>query len=292
MKCLICNCDIPNRQKFAIHLSKEHNINTLTYKSIYKPDKDEKLLECPICGQYNIKQLTHHLTWKHNLTKEDFLAKYPDTKLWIDEISERCARAQQLGIETYRDNLKENPNYYDDVYKKRSQNRNYDEIAEKTKLTRIKNHSNEKMSIRVKKLWQNEDYRKLQSDKAKEQHKNGLTKIIMDKAGKKRYNITLNNIEYSMRSTWEVKLATFLYENNIEFEYEPFAIKYMFNNKEKLYYPDFYIKKTNLILEVKPLNLCNNEMVIAKRLSCINKGYNYMFITENELDKLNTIKFE
>lgn len=291
MLCLICNCELANRQQLATHLKNVHNTNTKEYKLKYKLDKDDNLLECPICGEYNFKQLTHHITWKHNLSKTDFLQQFPDTKLWIDEISERCAKAQSIGIKTFKKNLKENPHYYDDMYVQRTLHRDVVTISNKVRQTRIKNNSNEKMSQRVKELWQDENYRMLQSNKAKNQHKNGLTDIILNKSGKKRYLITLGNITYNMRSTWEIKVAEYLYNHNIDFKYEPFAIRYNYNNESHLYYPDFYITTNNIILEVKPFSLCSDDKVIAKKLACESEGYRFMFITENELEHLNEINF-
>lgn len=291
MLCLICNCELANRQQLATHLKSVHNTNTKEYKLKYKLDKDDNLLECPICGEYNFKQLTHHITWKHNLSKTDFLQQFPDTKLWIDEISERCAKAQSIGIKTFKNNLKENPHYYDNMYAERASHRDNESISNKIRQTRIKNNSNEKMSQRVKELWQDENYRMLQSNKAKNQHKNGLTNIILNKSGKKRYLITLGDITYNMRSTWEIKVAKYLYNHNIEFKYEPFAVRYNYNNESHLYYPDFYITTNNIILEVKPFSLCSDDKVIAKKLACESKGYKFMFITENELEHLNEINF-
>lgn len=292
MKCLICGVDIPNRQKLAHHLSTIHNTNTADYKIQYKPDKNSNLLECPICGKYNMKQLTQHITDIHKLTKDEFLTQYPNTKLWIDEISERCSKAQSKGIQTYRNNLANDSHYYDDVYAKRHTKRNYEEIADKIRRTRIERGTNKKMSERVKLLWQKEDYRNMQSEKAKEQHKQGLTKIIMEKSGKKRYNITLGNVTYHMRSTWEVKVAIDLYERHIKFKYEPFAITYKYKEDTRLYYPDFYLEDYNTVIEVKPLNLCENEMVIAKKNACIEQGYKFMFITDNDIDNLPQIIYE
>ena len=292
MKCLICNEEFSNRQKFAYHLNTTHNINTKEYKIKYKPDKDNNLLECPICGKYNMKQLTQHLTDIHKITKDEFLEQYPNTKLWVDEISERCSRAQSVGIETFKNNLKTDPHYYDDMYKKRAENRNWDGFAEKVRKTREERGTNEKMSKLSKRNWQDADYRKLQSDKAKKQHENGLTQIIMERSGKKRYKVTLNNVTYSMRSTWEIQFATYLNESNIEFKYEPFSITYEYNNSKKLYYPDFYIPKYNLVIEVKPFSLINNGQVIAKQEACLALNYKFMFITENELKQLDKIQFE
>lgn len=292
MICLICNCEMKNRQQLAYHLNSVHHINTHNYKIKYKLDKDSNLLECPICDEYNLKQLTHHLTWKHNLTKEQFLQQFPNTKLWIDEISERCAKAQSKGIETFRNNLENDPHHYDEMYKRRSEHRDNASITAKIKQTRKERNTDERVSKITKQLWQRDDYRKLQSNKTKLQHKNGLTDIIVKKSGRKRYTVTLGNSTYSMRSTWEVDLATYFYNHNIGFKYEPFTIKYRYMGEIKLYYPDFYLQQSNLIIEVKPLDLCKEERVIAKKNACIEQGYKYMFITENELKVLDTIKFE
>lgn len=292
MKCLICDNEFSSRQKFAHHLNSVHNTNTKEYKLQYKPDKDNNLLECPICGKYNMKQLTQHLTDIHNITKEDFIAQYPNTKLWIDEISERCSKAQSKGIKTFKSNLEKDPNYYAESFANRAKNRDNVAIAEKVRQTRIERGTNEKMSERVKLLWQDENYRNFQIEKTKRQHENGLTEIITKKSGKKRFKITLNNVTYYMRSTWEIAFATYLNEHNIEFKYEPFAIKYEFNEKVKTYYPDFYIINSHLVVEIKPYNLCNDLKVQAKKLATEAQGYKFMFITENELNSLNTIQFE
>jgi hypothetical protein len=292
MKCLICGNEFENRQKFAYHINNMHNINIKEYKLKYKPDKDVTLLECPICGKYNMKQLTQHLTDIHKITKDEFLIQYPDTKLWIDEISEHCSRAQSIGMDVFRNNLKQNPHFYDEMYHKRREKVDYSKFAEKVRNTRIMRGTNLKMSARVKHMWADADYRKMQSEKAKQQHANGLTEIIVKNSGKKRYPLTLNNVTHNMRSTWEVQLGKYLYEHNIKFLYEPFAIKYTYNEKERVYYPDFLIVSSELVIEVKPQNLCNNDMVIAKKLATESMGYKFIFITENELSHLDDIQFE
>lgn len=52
---------------------------------------------------------------------------------------------------------------------------------------------------------------------------------------------------------------------------------YTFNDKNKKYYPDFYIPKDNLIIEVKSFWTYNKELEknILKEASVINQGYNF-----------------
>ena len=140
-------------------------------------------------------------------------------------------------------------------------------------------------------MWKDENYRKMQSEKAKKQHENGLTEIIVKRSGKKRYHVTLGDITYSMRSTWEVKFAKFLYENNVNFKYEPFVIKYVYNDKVRSYYPDFIIEGTNILYEVKPKHLIGKDINIAKMNASIEQGYNFIYITEDNLNNLDCFEF-
>ena len=239
-----------------------------------------------------MKQLTQHITDIHKLTKDEFLTQYPNTKLWVEEVSERCSKAQNIGIQTYRDNLANDPHYYDDVYAKRYKKRNHEEIANKTRKTRIERGTNEKMSERVKKMWENPEYRQMQVEKTKRQHENGLTDIVVNTHAGNKYYTEINGIVYYFKSSWEVKFAQFLFENTIDFQYEPFYIKYMYDGRECKYYPDFYLKSCNLLIEVKPMELCENDKVIAKKNACIAQGFKFMFVTQNELKDLESLRFD
>lgn len=57
-------------------------------------------------------------------------------------------------------------------------------------------------------------------------------------------------------------------------------ILYNLNGKDRYYFPDFYIPKDNLIIEVKSQFTYdhNKTMTLAKRDACIMQGYNFKFI--------------
>lgn len=57
-------------------------------------------------------------------------------------------------------------------------------------------------------------------------------------------------------------------------------IKYFFKGKERLYYPDFYIPKHNLIIEVKSdyTKRLESGKILAKKQATINLGYKYLEI--------------
>jgi hypothetical protein len=57
-------------------------------------------------------------------------------------------------------------------------------------------------------------------------------------------------------------------------------ILYNFEGKERRYYPDFYIKSTNTIIEVKSqwtFNL-HKEKNLAKEQACLQQGFNFQFM--------------
>ena len=66
------------------------------------------------------------------------------------------------------------------------------------------------------------------------------------------------------------------------------TIKYFFNGKNRVYYPDFYLKKYNLIVEIKSSYYYNISLDknLAKQKSCIEQGYNYLFILNKDYSEL------
>lgn len=67
------------------------------------------------------------------------------------------------------------------------------------------------------------------------------------------------------------------------------SIKYVYKSKEHIYYPDFYIKDLNLIVEIKSLKWFNEHLDknLEKEKACKKLGYNFIFIINK-----NYIKFE
>ena len=57
-------------------------------------------------------------------------------------------------------------------------------------------------------------------------------------------------------------------------------IKYMFENNNHTYYPDFYVKSTNTIIEVKSQWTFDKhkEKNLAKKQACVQQGFNFEFV--------------
>lgn len=80
------------------------------------------------------------------------------------------------------------------------------------------------------------------------------------------------------------------YINKIEIDHID-SISYNFKNKIKHYHPDFYNKKLNLIIEIKSDYTFNLELDknLAKQKSCLDKGFNFIFIINKNYDDFNLL---
>lgn len=147
---------------------------------------------------------------------------------------------------------------------------------------KIRKDSSKRLSSTLRRLWSDDDYSRKMSKKMYDQHHNDpdnkLTKSILNRTLVVYTN--KNNDSYIMRSSWEVRFAEFLDSNGISYKYESLAIKY----EDSVYYPDFYLPQYNLIVEVKPSSLVEDEIVQKKMKAAIEAGYNFQFITEEELE--------
>lgn len=69
------------------------------------------------------------------------------------------------------------------------------------------------------------------------------------------------------------------------------GLKYSFNGKERIYYPDFYLPEFNLIIEIKNGYLLNRdaEIIKAKEKACFSAGFDYLLINNKDYTEFNQI---
>lgn len=99
---------------------------------------------------------------------------------------------------------------------------------------------------------------------------------IFEKQMKSSFRIKeFNGIIY--QGTYELDFILFCMSNGIEFERGP-VIEY----EDGTYHSDFYIKKINLIAEIKSSYTYNKELSknSKKQKACIDRGYNFIFIID------------
>lgn len=156
--------------------------------------------------------------------------------------------------------------------------------------------SSQVMKDNLTKMWSDSDYVKSQSDRLRYRHKydDKYKASIINNSGKKRYSYYSPSLlrVINCRSSWEVIVASVLDDHNIDYEYECMVIKYKLDGNDKSYYPDFYLPKYNMILEVKPKYLTKDPVVQLKKKYSEKMNYEYLFITEENIDSFisNVIK--
>jgi len=98
------------------------------------------------------------------------------------------------------------------------------------------------------------------------------------------------NTSLYYQGTYEKHFLDFCFENNIVVENGP-SVKFLFENKNKIYYSDFYLKEKNLIIEIKSDYYYKKylEKNFVKQKSCIEQGYNFIFIIDKDYTIFNNV---
>ena len=111
--------------------------------------------------------------------------------------------------------------------------------------------------------WQDEKYRQDQLERLSNNSKN---------PSRRSYRMA-DGTSVVLRSSWEFVLYQKLKKSNVAFGYECLRIPYIYQGVRHEYIPDFYIQELNLILEVKPKHLWEDEIVQIKINASKSLGY-------------------
>lgn len=266
-----------------------------------------KFVVCRICGKKG-RILTNHLKIKHNLSRKEYESQYNSPAV--------CYERQLIQIERNKllnDKLSTDPYYIDLMKKVRSANGKLPQVQEALQNGKKVWSSSEEGRLRnseiMKDLHLNHNIQKkategkLKSKKFHNQKSQHMTNVLNEKwkdeewksehlrkmfDGSRKSYVDCNGNSVELRSGYELQLYNYLVSKGIRFEYESIEIKYIStDNKQHVYNPDFYLPDYNLILEVKPKMYTTNKINQIKKQVCINAGYKFLFITENELSDLN-----
>jgi hypothetical protein len=159
-------------------------------------------------------------------------------------------------------------------------------IQEKVKQTNIKKYG--ATSQFNKKSILHKDYEKLMIKKygciSPTQNK-----LIFEKQQKNSYLLKKfkNTILY-YRGSYELDFLE-NYHNKFSDLINAPSIKYKFNNKDKIYFPDFYIPSLNLIIECKNSYLYkkDNFIILEKEKATIANGFKYFLILDKNYMEFN-----
>ena len=97
------------------------------------------------------------------------------------------------------------------------------------------------------------------------------------------------NTELFYRGSYEFDFLEKFYDKFPDIQNGP-SIKYHFKNKNKVYYPDFYIPSLNLIVECKNSYLAekDKEQIEEKKKATTANGFQYIMIVNKDYSKLDT----
>ena len=95
---------------------------------------------------------------------------------------------------------------------------------------------------------------------------------------------------------YEPQFLDFIFNNTSikenDLEYESLEIEYLFENKKRKYYPDFFLVKNNLIVEIKSswiLELQGRDVQVAKENACRALGYEYVLVLDNDFKDIRSV---
>lgn len=112
-------------------------------------------------------------------------------------------------------------------------------------------------------------------------------KCMSQSARNKEYTLPSGNI-IKLRG-YEPNFLNYIFDNNLLNEsdiiYKPERISYQYKQNQHFYYPDFFIPKLNLIIEIKSSWIHKKqglEKSIQKKQQTIENGYNFLMIMDND----------
>ena len=278
----ICEeCELLCKSKVGLsrHIIKNHNGTKIYYDKWLKEEGDGR---CKICN--NETKFTGFRTYYKKCCIKECSNKY--TQLRTEE-----ENVKNFGVKNsfQRKDCKEKAKQ---TKKEKYSDENYNNRKKCKQTCQEKysdeNYNNTKKNKQTKKeKYGNENYRNDEKIKQTCQERYGVdnpmqNKEIFEKNQKSGYKLKYfrdTNIYY--RGTFEFDLLDKHYNKYPDIINAP-SIKYILNNKNRVYHPDFYIPVLNLIIEVKSLyyykkykNLCD-----AKKKATISNGFNYIMIVD------------
>lgn len=130
------------------------------------------------------------------------------------------------------------------------------------------------------------------TEEQREKHSNSMLKAVENNPESySTQNVCgrVKQVEYNgtvFKSKWEVRTAEWFDKQLVDWEYEPKYFDYVWENKKRKYFPDFYLKEYDVYVEVKGYKRESDDAKwnqFPERL---------VLIDERNIDKLNEMKIE
>jgi hypothetical protein len=289
-ECKICGNCFDSNNKLSAHVRLTHKIPRKNYYDLYiKIDGEGNCVECgketTFRGNKYLVFCSHECYNKSDITSHQRSVFNKGKKQNKETIEKRIANTDQnKKEETRQKTLKER--YKDEMpFKRKSFG------PRKSPPPRTKEHS--------KKIAESRKNNKTNIHTE-------ITKLKIKKTIRELYDsddapITIGKYnsyvcgyygEFYYRSSYELTFLKYCDKNNIKVvsaETKEFRVRYFDDNGiSRFYYPDFYLPKYDVVVEIKPLSMLNygNNIIKSHEASLI---YSYIIITEEELLDLDEV---
>jgi hypothetical protein len=294
--CEECERVFTRKCELGVHNNKKHNGQKLYFDKWIK-ENGENL--CKICGNETIftgfkigykhccsKECSKK--YKQKQTEEAIFKKYG--VIHIMQLEEFKEKAKQTNLQKFGSISYTGTNAY-----KQSLLNNFgvennfqrEDIKEKNKQIHLKNlgvenpFQSEKMKRKIKQTL-------LKNYGVENSMQNQKSHTKQQKAAFKLNYFRDTNIYY--RGSFELDFLEKYYPKYPDIQNSK-SIKYIFDNKNKVYHPDFYIPSLNLIIECKNSYLVKRDklQIVAKKKATIANGFKYIMIVDKDYTKFNSI---
>jgi len=294
--CEECGKTFKLTQGFGYHIKHTHKISSKEYYDKWLKEKDDdKCIQCKnLTTFYTISKGYHrfcsHKCSSNNLITRDKCKKTCNKRYNVDNvyqseiIKNKCKqiKKKKYNNEYYLNRQKANETCLQHFgVKTPFQSK---EFKEKRIQTCLKNNG-VKYPMQSKKIQQKSKNTMLQKYNVEYAQQNIEIHIKQQKSAFKLKRFINTNIYY--RSLYELDFLEKYYDKYPDIQNGP-TIKYVFNKKNKIYFPDFYIPSLNLIIECKNSYLIkrDKEKIEAKENATIVNGFNYIMIIDKNYENL------
>ena len=285
-----CNLTPGSNQKVDVKCEICEKIKNIVYRDYRKCKLNHNIYVCSSCSnhKYKITCLERYgveTTFKDKNT-HDKIIKTNIERYGVDNPFKSPDIQNKIKITNFQKYGFENP-------------LKNEEILNKTKNTNIERYGvynlfsnkspfREEIDRKLKLVLNTEDVRKKKQNTClvKYGSKSPMQNIeIFEKTQKSSYYLLVykdTNITY--RGTYELDFIEFCIKHNINIEQLKIGIEYKYENENRIYFPDFYYKPLNLIIEIKSIYTYYADFYknMEKQDSCINKGYGFIFIIDKD----------
>lgn len=289
-------------------------LNTIKVKDLPKSSQVRVTVECDNCGiKKEIKIQDYYLSFKNNKYgcnkcksinyKKTMLEKYGvENGFQLKEIKEQSKETKKIkyGDKNYN-NRKKSIETCISKYGVENPQQN-EKIKEKTENTNLKKYGYNRPAQNLNVQEKSKNTKKLRYGDEFFNNSIKFKKTMLEKYGvvspMKNYELMIKsqitglkrkkfkNTELYYQGTYELDFLL-KYFNKINIE-KGKSIKIIYNNKNTIYYSDFFIPNKNLIIEIKSSYWYKKyyDKNIIKQNTCLNLGYNYIIIIDKSYNEL------